>query len=233
MQGGKLKTFFWWKIAFVKVLDAITIPPLQLRENLKIIAVLQTIYLLGWAWASLILVWSTGPCASTDRSADRLTDRPIVSVPFMWYWYVARAHAATAPYHAHVNSAVRIVSLSQTLTRVWLHETTVRSGDSYKTDENADDGKAKSRDTCTMNCEAWTRDQWMSSYLHLSVLPSSAFTYVSFSRRSLHTNPFSHCILHKMHASCIQACIPSHLACCAAPCYNTAQARPQRWSSSF
>jgi len=73
---------------------------------------------LGRAWASPTLSWST--------RIDRPTDRPTVSVPFTWYWYVARAHAATPPCHTHVNSAVR-------------------SGDSFKT-ENADDGKAKSRD---------------------------------------------------------------------------------------
>ena len=71
----------------------------------------------------------------------------------------------------------------------------VRSGDSYKT-ENADDGKAKSRDTRATNCEAGTRER--PANLFILALPcrcrhaSLGFTYVSFSRRLLHTNPFSH-----------------------------------------
>ena len=68
----------------------------------------------------------------------------------------------------------------------------VRSGDSYKTD----DWKAKSRDTRTTNCEAGTRERPVN--LFILALPcwcrhaSLGFTYVSFSRRLLQTNPFSH-----------------------------------------
>ena len=51
--------------------------------------------------------------------------------------------------HAYVNSAVR-------------------AGDSCKT-KNADDGKAKSRDTRATNCESGTRDQRTSSYLRFLV----------------------------------------------------------------
>ena len=79
----------------------------------------------------------------------------------------------------------------------------VRSCDSYKTG-NTDDGKAKSRDTCTTNCEAGTRER--PANLFILPLPcrsshaSLGFTYVSFSRRSLHTSPFLHkynmCTLH-------------------------------------
>ena len=106
--------------------------------------------LLGRAWASLTLAWSTGTCASTDR--------PTVSVPFTWYRYIACAHAGT-PYkamprlrlctHMMVNSAVHI-------------------GDSYKT-ENADNGEAKSWDTCAKNCEAETREK--SANLFILALP--------------------------------------------------------------
>ena len=109
------------------------------------------------------------------RPTDQLTDWPTMSVPFTWYWYVARAHTATLPCHTYVNSAVR-------------------SGDSYKT-ENADDRKAKSRDTRTTNCEAGTRER--PANLFILVLPcwcchaSLGFMYVSFSPRLLHTNPFS------------------------------------------
>ena len=60
--------------------------------------------------------------------------------------------------------------------------------------ENANDGKAKSRDTHATNCEAGMRET--SEPLHtcasLLVSPSLAFTYVTFSCRSLHTKPFSH-----------------------------------------
>ena len=100
----------------------------------------------------------------------------VVSVLFTWYWYVALAHAATPPCQWHVNSAVC-------------------SGDSYKT-ENADDGKAKSRDTRATNCEAGTRER--PANLFILPLPcrcrhvSLGFTYVLFSRRLLHSNPFSH-----------------------------------------
>ena len=83
------------------------------------------------------------PASTPLDCINRPTDRPIVSVPFMWYWDVARAHA-TMP-RSHGNSAVH-------------------SGDSYKT-KNANDGKAKSRDTHATNCEAETRDQQTSSYL--------------------------------------------------------------------
>ena len=71
----------------------------------------------------------------------------------------------------------------------------VHSRDSYKT-ENADDGKAKSRDTRTTNCEAGMRER--PANLFILALPcqsrhaSLGFTYVSFSHRSLHTSPFSH-----------------------------------------
>ena len=76
----------------------------------------------------------------------------------------------------------------------------VRSGDSYK----ADNGKAKSRDTRATNCEAGTRER--PANLFILALPcrcrhaSLGFTYVSFSRRLLHTSPF-HTFLHK-HNTC-------------------------------
>ena len=68
-----------------------------------------------------------------------------------------------------------------------------RCGDSYMT-ENTDDGKAKSRDTHTMNCKARARER--PANLFILALPcryrhaSLGFTYVSFSRQLLHTNPF-------------------------------------------
>ena len=71
------------------------------------------------------------------------------------------------------------------------------SGDNYKT-ENTDDGQAKSRgDTRTMNCEAGTRDR--PANLLILALPHwcrHPFTYISFSRQSLYTNPF-YTFLHK------------------------------------
>ena len=109
---------------------------------------------------------------------DRLSDRPCLShsrdtdilhVPTL-------PHHAVPPCYAHVNSAVR-------------------SRDSYKT-ENADDGKAKSRDNCATNCEAGMRER--PANLFVLALPcrcrhaSLGFMYVRFSRRSLHTSFFSH-----------------------------------------
>ena len=65
---------------------------------------------------------------------------------------------------------------------------TVRNGDSYKT-KNANDGKAKSRDTRATNWEARTKERPANLFMHtcgsLSVSPSLAFMYVSCSRRSL------------------------------------------------
>ena len=136
-------------------------------------------YIIGRAWVSPTLLWSTGARASTDWPGDQLTDRPTVSVPFTWYWYVARAHAAKPPCHTHVRHV----------------NSSVRSGDSYKT-ENADDGKAKSRDTRATNCEAGMRERPANFFI--LALPcrcrhaSLGFTYVSFSRQLLHTNTFSH-----------------------------------------
>ena len=102
------------------------------------------------------------PCPSLSRDTDTLHG-PTLKPP-------CHTHVQ------HVNSAVC-------------------SGDSYKT-ENADDGKAKSRDTCATNCEAGTRER--PANLFILALPcrcrhaSLGFTYVSFSRWLLHTNPFSH-----------------------------------------
>ena len=103
------------------------------------------------------------PCPSHSRDTDTL------HVPTL-------PRGTSMPCSCHVNSAVR-------------------SRDSYKT-ENADDGKAKSRDTRATNCEAGTRER--PANLLILALPcrfhhvSLGFTYISFSRRSLHTSPFSH-----------------------------------------
>ena len=91
----------------------------------------------------------------------------------------------------------------------------VRSRDSYKT-ENADDGKAKSRDTRATNCEAGTRER--PANLFILALPcrcrhaSLGFTYVSFSRRVFHTNPFSHSYISTTRAHCILGCIDPTLS---------------------
>ena len=71
-----------------------------------------------------------------------LTNRIRALIIAAGYIYVARAHAAKPPCHTHVRHV----------------NSAVRSGDSYKT-ENADDGKAKSRDTRATNCEAGTRER--------------------------------------------------------------------------
>ena len=118
------------------------------------------------------------PCPSHSRDTDTLhvptlPSRHATSL-------VPRPHlrerwglGTRLPCHRHVNSAVR-------------------SGDSYKT-ENADNGKARSRDTHATNCEAGTRER--PANLFILALPcrcrhaSLGFTYVSFSRRLLHTKP--------------------------------------------
>ena len=117
-----------------------------------------------------------GACLSKPHAivfyGNTCIDRLTVSVPFTWYWYDTHAHAAT-PCHAHVRGGEQC-------------------GDSYKA-KNVDSGKAKSWDTHATNCEAGMRERPVN--LFILVLPCQCrhpFTYVSFSRRSLHTNPFSH-----------------------------------------
>ena len=111
-----------------------------------------------------------------DRPTDRV--RPIHVI--LIRCTCPRCQSPCHTHVRHVNSAVR---------------SAVRSVDSYKT-ENAYDGKAKSRDTRATNCEVGTRER--PANLFILALPcrcrhaSLGFTYVSFSRRLLHTNPFSH-----------------------------------------
>jgi len=65
--------------------------------------------------------------------------------------------------------------------------------------------KADTRLSAT-NCEAGTRDQRTSWYLRFLVSVAMhpwVFTYVSFSRRLLHTNPFSHSYMSTTRAYCI------------------------------
>ena len=113
------------------------------------------------------------------RPTDQLTNRVRPINVILIRCTCPRYHAAP-PCHAHVNCAVHC-------------------HDSYKT-ENVDDGKAKSRDTRATNCKAGTRER--PANLFILALPcrcrheSLGFTYVSFSRRSLHTSPFSH-FLHE------------------------------------
>ena len=128
-----------------------------------------------------------GTCTSTDR----LT----VSVPFLWYRYVACARMV-------VNS-------------------TVHSG-SYKT-ESADSGKAKSWDTCATNCEAGTREREQRTCTSYSVSPSLAFTYVSFLAGHFYTNLFfftsthsvldktcAHVMLTGVHKTSLSLSMPCH-----------------------
>ena len=78
----------------------------------------------------------------TDRSTDRPTDRP-------------------CPSHSRDTDTLHVPTLpsrNATLMHVRDVNSAVRSRDSYKT-ENADDGKAKSRDTRATNCEAGTRER--------------------------------------------------------------------------
>ena len=162
--------------------------------------------LMGWAWASPTLVWSTRTCALTDRPTDRPTDR-------------VRSSLIPSPSPQLSSLAVRITrrsfSASDDSCGEGLGTRRLCSSHSRDTDmlhvpmlpcscawwqcvvvktENANDGKAKSRDTHATNCETGTRET--SEPLHtcasLLVSPSLAFTYVTFSCRSLHTKPFSH-----------------------------------------
>ena len=113
----------------------------------------------------------------TDRPINRPTDRP-------------------CPSHSRDTDTLHVPTLpSRLATHVRHVNSAVRSGDSYKT-ENVDDGKAKSRDTRATHCEAGTSER--PANLFILALPcrcrhaSLDFTYVSFSRRLLQTNPFSH-----------------------------------------
>ena len=92
---------------------------------------------------TIVVYGSTCIDRPTGRSTDRPTDRPTDRVRPIHVILIrgARAHAAKPPCQTHVRHV----------------NSAVRSGDSYKT-ENADDGKAKSRDTRATNCEAGTRE---------------------------------------------------------------------------
>ena len=122
----------------------------------------------------------------TGRSTDRPTDRAI-----------NQPTNRPCPSHSRDTDTLHVPTLPSrhAHTHVQHVNSAVRSGDSYKT-ENADDGKVKSRDTRATNCEAGTRER--PANLFILALPcrcrhaSLGFTYVSFSRRLLHTNPFSH-----------------------------------------
>ena len=118
-----------------------------------------------------------------DRPANRV--RPIHVIPIRCMY--PRCHA-TMPHSYHVNSAVC-------------------SRDSYKT-ENADDGKAKSRDTRATNCEAGTRER--PANLFILALPcrsrhaSLGFTFFSlvtshkpFFTLSYISTTCAHCFLDK------------------------------------
>ena len=110
----------------------------------------------------------------TDQPTDRPTDR-------------------LCPSHSCDNDMLHVPTLPRHATFMCVVvNSAVRSGNSYKT-ENTDNGKVKSRDTHAMNCEAGTRERpATSSYLHFLVGVAILGYYVcQFSRRSLHTNPFS------------------------------------------
>ena len=146
------------------------------------------------------LSWSTGPRASTDRPINRaLRGRPTDRVRPIHVILIRCAcpRCQTAPpCHTHVRDV----------------NSAVRSGDSYKT-ENADDEKAKSRDTRATNCEAGTRER--PANLFILALPcrcrhASLGFYVRqfFSPVTLHKPLFTlsyisttraHCILDKTY----------------------------------
>ena len=170
-----------------------------------------------YIWGEPKQAWSTGPHASTNQLTDRVRPIHVMLIP-------SRAYPATPPCHAHMKSAVR-------------------SGYTYKT-ENANDWKVKSWDTRTTNCEAGARER--PANLFILALPcqchhaSLGFTYISFSCLSLHTNPFSHfptyacahCILDKTYAHTMHTDVDGSHPLALHATYNTAQAHPQRWSSS-
>ena len=120
-----------------------------------------------------------------------LTNRIRALIIAAGYIYVARAHAAKPPCHTHVRHV----------------NSAVRSGDSYKT-ENADDGKAKSRDTRRNELRSWNERE-TSEPLHtcasLSVSPcilgflrTSVFLAGYFTQTPFHTFLHKHnmCTLH-------------------------------------
>ena len=140
----------------------------------------------------------------------------------MWYRYVACAHAGTP-----CKAMPRLGSCARVMVNSAVH-----SGDSYKT-ENADNGKVKSWDTRTTNCEAGTRKR--SANLFIRVLPcrcrhpllsrTSVFSLVT-SHKPFFTLPHKHntCTQHSGQDLCTRNAYrraltpPSHLACRAAPC---------------
>ena len=158
---------------------------------------------LQWAWSWMFdyivnqarptLSWSTGPHAPTDWPIDR----PTVSVPFTWYWYVARAHTNMRRRHATLMWTVQCVVVIATRLRT----------------PTMGKRKAETPAQRTVRLER-ERDQRTSSYLHfLSVSPSILEFYVRqfFSPVTSH-KPFltlsyirttcAHCILDKTSHTC-------------------------------
>ena len=132
----------------------------------------------GRAWVSPTLVWSMGACASTNQP----TTRPTVSVPFMWYWYVARAYAATpcAMLASSPGPTQKITPCHATVQCVMVIATRPRTE------------SEKQRYPCN-ELRGWNKRETSESlYASASLSKSSslAFSYVSFSCWSLHTNPF-------------------------------------------
>ena len=142
-----------------------------------------------WVCSSMQIIGASVSEAHTsvvygNMCIDRSTDWPINRVCPIHVIQIrcTRAHTAT-PCHAHVvvNGAVH-------------------SGNSYKT-ENADDGKAKSRDTRATNCEArmrerpvnlfilalpcWCCHPWLSC---TSVFLSGHFTQTIFLNKAQHVH---------------------------------------------
>ena len=90
-----------------------------------------------WLWK-----WPNKPEVEGRFSDPPTKNSPVINSRYFdrihVYWYVAHAHAAR---HATLELMCVVVNSA------------VRSGDSYYKTENADDGKAKSRDTRATNCE--------------------------------------------------------------------------------
>ena len=115
---------------------------------------------------------------------DRPTNWPTVSVPFTWYWYVAHAHATTRCRHAMLMWTVQcVVVIAKRLRTPMMGKR-----------------KAETPTQRTVRLERERDQRTFHTCVSLSVSPwILGFTYVTFSRRSLHTNPFSHFPTYEQH----------------------------------
>ena len=140
-------------------------------------------------------------------------------------------------YHSHDIDTLHVPTLQRHATPCHVNSAVRYSGDSYKT-KNADDGKAKSRDTRTTNCETGTRERPANLFIlalpcrcrHPWLSRTSVFLAGHFTQTLFHTFLHKHTdtctdktCAHVMHTGVHK----HHLSLSMLRHATTAQARPQ------